>query len=90
MAVQDLQQLHDQIAKDQQRATRKKLRETSNEIFTLKKQLRKPGSPETKQDIADRVTHLQHEQILTIGSQGHCLNYADSKFLQDHHRQDGA
>jgi hypothetical protein len=39
MAVQDLQQLHDQIAKDKQRATGKKLRETSAEIFTLKKQL---------------------------------------------------
>jgi hypothetical protein len=61
MAVQDLQQLHDQIAKDKQRATGKKLRETSIEIFILKKQLRKPGSPEAKQDIADRVTHLQHE-----------------------------
>jgi hypothetical protein len=61
MAVQDLQQLHDQIAKDKQRATGKKLRETSIELFALKKQLRKPGSPEAKQDIADRVTHLQHE-----------------------------
>ncbi len=60
-AIQDLQQLHDKIAKDKQRATGKKLRETSAEIFTLKKQLRKPGLPETKQDIADRITHLQHE-----------------------------
>ncbi len=61
MAVQDLQQIHDQIAKDKQRAAGKKLRETSTEIFTLKKQLRKPGLPEAKQDIADRITHLQHE-----------------------------
>jgi hypothetical protein len=52
-AIQDLQQLHDKIAKDKQRATGKKLRETSAEIFTLKKQLRKPGPAETKQDIAD-------------------------------------
>jgi hypothetical protein len=61
MAVQDLQQLHDHIAQDKQRAAGKKLRETSIEIFTLKKQLRKPGTPEVKQDIADRITHLQHE-----------------------------
>jgi hypothetical protein len=61
MAVQDLQQLHDHIAKDKQRAAGKKLRETSSEIFTLKKQLRKTGTPEAKQDIADRITHLQHE-----------------------------
>jgi hypothetical protein len=27
----------------------------------LKKQLRKPGTPEVKQDIADRITYLQHE-----------------------------
>jgi hypothetical protein len=61
MAIQDLQQLHDQIAKDRQRTAGQKLRDTSAEIFTLKKQLRKPGTPEAKQDIADRITHLQHE-----------------------------
>jgi hypothetical protein len=59
--IQDLQQLHDRIAKDKQRVAGKKLRETSAEIFNLKKQLRKPGLPETKQDLADRITHLQHE-----------------------------
>jgi hypothetical protein len=48
MAIQDLQQLHNQIAKDRQRTAGQKLKDTLAEILTLKKQLRKPGTPEAK------------------------------------------
>ncbi len=60
-AVQQLQHLHDQIARNKRTSAGKHLRDTSSTIFTLKKELRKPCSATRKQEITEQITHLQHE-----------------------------
>jgi exonuclease III len=60
-AVHQLQHLHDQIAQNKRTSSGKRLRDTSSNIFHLKKQLRKPGTILQKQEITDQINHLQHE-----------------------------
>jgi phospholipid N-methyltransferase len=59
--VQQLQHLHDQIARDKRTSAGKRLRDTSSTIFSLKKELRRPCSALRKQEITEQITHLQHE-----------------------------
>jgi hypothetical protein len=60
-AVQQLQHLHDQIARNKRTFASKRLRDTSSSIFNLKKELRKPCTAQRKQELTEQITHLQHE-----------------------------
>ncbi len=60
-AVQQLQHLHDQLARNRRTSANKRLRETSTSIFNLKKELRKPCTAQQKQELTEQITHLQHE-----------------------------
>jgi hypothetical protein len=60
-AVQQLQHLHDQIARNKRASASKRLRDTSTSIFNLKKELRKPCTAQRKQELTEQITHLQHE-----------------------------
>ncbi len=56
-----MQQLHTQIYKEKQIKSTHQLQKISADIFRLKKDLRKPATQEEKQNVADRITHLQYE-----------------------------
>jgi hypothetical protein len=60
-AITQLQQLHNQVAMEEQVKSTRHLQEISGDVFRLKKGLRRLPTQEEKQNVAEQITHLQHE-----------------------------